>query len=209
MKKKSRSERVGLTYGRLLVTAVSEKPNHVICKCRCGSENIHVTPYRLEHGTSKSCGCLNIELLKARTKTHGMTKSRTFSSWIRMKNRCNNSNTAGHENYGGRGIGICQRWMKFENFLIDMGERPEGTTLDRIDNNLGYSPENCKWADSKTQVRNRRCTVMLEYMGELKPASEWAEILGITYSSIMSRRRRGQTIACMRKKLGIDAAMQS
>lgn len=90
------------------------------------------------------------------TTTHGLSRSRTYKSFIAMKTRCNNPNTPYYENYGGRGIKICKRWDKFENFLADMGERPEGESLDRINNNGNYTPSNCRWADKSTQQINQR-----------------------------------------------------
>lgn len=108
-------------------------------------------------------------------------RSRTYNSWAKMKARCTNANERGYAHYGGRGITVCERWNDFRNFLADMGERPDNTSLDRIDNDKGYSPENCRWADRHTQAmsrrkpRTRRGSVLLTAFGESKWLSEWAK----------------------------------
>ena len=104
-----------------------------------------------------------------------------------MKQRCNNPNYSQYANYGGRGIKVCTRWDKFENFLRDMGVRPEGTTLERINNNGDYKPSNCKWASKKEQQRNRRTNRMLTYKGVTKCLSAWANDLGLKQHSLSMR----------------------
>lgn len=108
-----------------------------------------------------------------------------------MKGRCNNENHHKYPLYGGRGIKVCERWMDFSNFLEDMGERPEGTTLDRIDSEKGYEPGNCRWATPTEQNRNKRTSVYLELHGILATIEEWAEVCGIDPRTIRSRVRRG------------------
>lgn len=104
-----------------------------------------------------------------------------------MKNRCFNPKVPYYSNYGGRGITVCERWLKFENFFADMGLRPTGTSIDRIDVNGNYEPSNCKWSTDKEQSRNRRCNVMLTINGETKCVSEWAEIKGVSKERIRMR----------------------
>lgn len=124
-------------------------------------------------------------------KTHGhstkSTASRTYTTWAMMKNRCKNKNAPNYPRYGGRGITYCERWEQFENFLEDMGDRPEGKTLDRIDTNSNYCPENCKWSSVKEQQRNTRTTKFFTYNGETKCLSEWSEILGIKKATLIYR----------------------
>ena len=124
-------------------------------KCDCGNIK-KINLYEVKSGKIKSCGCI----LGKNRKTHGHSiknyQSPTYISWCMMKQRCLNPNHPYYHNYGGRGITICERWLKFENFLEDISERPEGTTLDRIDGNKGYEPTNCRWATYYEQTHNRR-----------------------------------------------------
>ena len=112
-----------------------------------------------------------------------------------MVSRCYDTADAGYLNYGGRGISVCDRWLKsFRSFLEDMGDRPYGMTLDRLDNGSQYSKENCRWATKKQQVRNRRITWQIEYQQQTKPVAEWAEIAGIDYYVLKDRLRKGWSI---------------
>ena len=123
------------------------------CLCDCG-KTFNVYKCNLKLGHTESCGCMQI---KNRTK-HSLSKTKVYAVWIMMKARCLNKNNKSYEYYGGRGITVCKRWMKFENFIKDMGERPNNLTLERINNNKGYSPSNCKWATMSEQAKNRRAT---------------------------------------------------
>jgi hypothetical protein len=130
-----------------------------LCRCECGNEK-EVPSGTLRAGQSQSCGCWKRERgIVANTK-HGRSsrgpRSAEYRSWCAMKRRCDNPSTNGYENYGGRGIVYCERWASFENFLADMGERPPGHSLDRIDVNGNYTPENCRWATAKEQQWGRR-----------------------------------------------------
>lgn len=123
-------------------------------KCDCGIEKIYLSN-RVNKGYVKSCGCLRDAALELRTK-HGNWYSSTYKSWDHMIQRCTNINNTAYHYYGGRDIKVCDKWLKFENFYGDMGDRPEGTSLDRIDNNKGYNRENCRWISIAIQAVNRR-----------------------------------------------------
>lgn len=128
----------------------------VLCRCSCSKETVReVRIVALRSGNSKSCGCLIGEANAARTR-HGKARGPAWVSWQEMRRRCEKPHAPGYQHYGGRGITVCERWQSFDNFLADMGDRPERTTLDRIDVNGHYEPGNCRWADSKTQAANKR-----------------------------------------------------
>jgi len=154
----------GKTYGMLhVVERVDGKFVGSVkwkCLCACGSETI-VRGTNLYNGTTKSCGCLRRKLSSQKFKTHGLNGSPTWNTWSSMKTRCTNPKATNYGLYGGRGIKVCDRWQKFELFLHDMGERPIGKTLDRIDVNGDYEPSNCRWASKEEQAQNRRQTKMV------------------------------------------------
>ncbi len=127
-------------------------------------------------GATRSCGCLR--------RTHGLIQTREYGAWEGLRNRCNNPTNHAYRRYGGRGIKVCERWDSFENFLADMGPSPDGMSIDRIDNNGPYSPENCKWSTSKEQNRNRRDNRLITYKGQTKCLAEWAESTGISADTL-------------------------
>lgn len=148
--------KVGDKYGRWTVLSFYSKNNRKYYKllCDCGNEGRSESS-ALVHGNSKSCGCLQKE--GTWRQKHGMVHSKTYKTWEMMIQRCTNQNYDGYTDYGYRDISVCQEWTdSFTNFLDDMGERPEGMTLDRIDVNGNYHKENCRWSDNSTQLYNRR-----------------------------------------------------
>lgn len=155
----------GKEFGRLTAIKLSHRDHNRQavweCVCRCG-EVKEVLLQNLTSGSTKSCGCLNherrAEVMRGnkRALVHGLSGHPLYNVWATMKQRCQNPKAANYKNYGGKGIEVCGRWEEsFENFLEDMGERPEGTSLDRRDNSQGYSPENCRWATASQQSLNR------------------------------------------------------
>jgi len=155
----------GQKFGRLTVTGYSHKHgrNHKWrCRCKCGKETVKRADH-LKSGRSRSCGCLNAEVQSKNFTKHGgaaFDKSRRhplYSIWSGMKKRCYSESCAAYPYYGGRGIGVCPEWREdFAQFAEDMGERPVGTSLDRIDNDADYGPKNCRWATKSEQMKNRR-----------------------------------------------------
>jgi len=151
-----------------------------IVKARCYCGNIFVTKYYyLKYGTKKSCGCLRKATCAAtgkRNKTHGQsnkTITPTYRTWSAMRSRCLSADDKDYHKYGARGITICDEWNSFENFYNDMGDRPKGLTIDRVDNNGNYEPGNCRWATAKEQGLNRRPTRMLEKDGMVLCMNDW------------------------------------
>ena len=132
-----------------------------------------------------------------------------YDTWVAMRQRCQNPNNSQYHHYGGRGISICARWSFFENFLADMGPRPAKLSLDRIDNNGNYTPENCRWADGKTQILNSRHANMITHNGQTLCLKDWAAILGINHQTLRNRFKRGWTkdeaLSTTRVSVGRDA----
>ena len=149
-------------FGRLLVLkddlsqSKAKQEKRWVCLCDCGNTTT-VRSSLLRKGLTKSCGCLRIDTIRLVDNTkHGMWQTRTYHSWEQMKQRCLNPKATRYPTYGAVGVTVCDRWLEFINFLQDMGERPEGKTLDRINPFGNYEPSNCRWATYKEQVHNQR-----------------------------------------------------
>ncbi len=186
-------EMAGKKYGALLVLersgSSSKQPGaQWLCRCECGRE-ILVMGYSLRTGNTTTCGCRR----GRKFITHGMTGTPEYRTWYSIKDRCNNPHNEDYHNYGGRGINVCDRWSKFENFFADMGLRPSGMSLDRQDVNGDYEPRNCRWATSKEQARNQRTNLRFTKDGKTRCLAEWCEMLGLNRALIYRRLRRGES----------------
>lgn len=189
----------GQRFGRLTVVRpdkYSPKSHGTrwLCKCDCGKQKT-VLASCLKRGLTISCGCFSSEQKSKRTKTHGFgNRDRLYRIWSNMKSRCYSQTDRNFKRYGARGIEICQEWrtdfLKFREWAIANGYQ-DGLSIDRIDNNKGYSPDNCRWADRTTQSNNRRTNVFITYHGETHTIAEWAMITGVKSATLASRKAHG------------------
>lgn len=206
----------GQKFGRLTVLQYeyfklyknSTKHYYWRCKCECGNEKI-VNANNLKRGKIKSCGCLNIEKIKQRKIKHGKAKTRLYTIWLGMKLRCNNINCLSYKRYGNRGITVCQEWfdnfMSFHDWAYKNGYNEDAKkgqcTLDRIDVNGNYEPNNCRWVNMKVQANNRRNNHYITYNNETHTIMEWSRKTNINFSTIIYRLNKGLTIG---KVLGFE-----
>jgi hypothetical protein len=178
----------GLIFGRLTVEKL-EWPMW-LCMCNCGKKTL-VSTANLRSGNTTSCGCYHRERQKEVPTKHGGRHTRLYSVWLNMWQRCTNPANSCWHNYGGRGIKISQHWRSFKRFRDDMGEAPEGYTLERKDNDGPYSKSNCRWATRRDQSRNKRVNRVLTFQGKSLPLVDWAELLNKPYWTLHARLRRG------------------
>ncbi len=196
------------TFGRLttigprfmIPTGVKRKhaPRQV-CQCDCGNVGVYWLS-NLRKGDTNSCGCLHAEKTSLASSTHRMSKTPTYSSWSKMKSRCYREKDIQYPNYGERGIRVCDRWLEpetgFLNFLVDMGERPsKNHSIDRIDTNGNYCPENCRWATPMEQGSNKRNNHLVEIDGKIDTITNWCRHFNIQPSTVKRRIKRGWTAA--------------
>ncbi len=199
---------IGRKFGRL--TVLEEVPERapdrrIRFKCQCDCGRTWVTAgSNLRRGYTRSCGCLSSDVTSEFNKE---TKSKLvegvatrhhplFGTWVAMKQRCYNPKHTYYEYYGGKGVKVCERWVdSFANFVEDMGERPDGYTLDRVDGGEEYSPDNCRWADWNTQGLNKKSVKKIEYRGETLTLNEWSQRLGIKYQTLWWRLNRKKQTA--------------
>ena len=189
---------VGMKFGRLTVmdreSPKSKKTKGLwVCKCECGNV-IKVNTSDLKSGNTTSCGCKRKETLRQLRTKHGESNTRLYNVWSDMKKRCYNTKNVDYKNYGGRGITVCDEWMDFQNFYewaIANGydeTAPRGQcTIDRINVDGNYEPENCRWVDRYIQMNNKRNNRILTYNGESHTLAEWCEIVNIPYNCLKSR----------------------
>lgn len=196
----------GMTFGRLTaVKCIGKNRNGKYvweCRCSCGKHHC-VEAQKLKSGHTKSCGCYHDEASRMKEnkhRKHGLVfscdgkKTRLYRIWTGMKTRCLNPNSDHFDRYMGRGITICEEWRDnfkaFHDWAIMNGYRDD-LTIDRIDPNGNYCPENCRWETAKSQTRNRGCTVSISFNGESKTLKEWSQIIGVPYTTLYARYKRG------------------
>lgn len=191
-KSSTRHDITGRRFGRLIVAERIPglgKYGHAYyrCVCDCGGETTTKAAY-LRDGRTTSCGCFSRESASLRATTHGLSKHALFPTWVGMMGRCYNPSDAAYPDYGGRGIYVCSRWHDVRVFIHDNADAHRHSfSIDRIDNDGPYSPENCRWADRTTQSNNRRSNVMLEYAGKTQTLTEWASEIGIPKGTLWAR----------------------
>lgn len=191
---------IGKKFGRWTVVCIPPNQNikpskrKATCLCDCGTTR-DVRVDGLLNGRSSSCGCFQREELVRRSSVHGMYQTSEYEAWRSMRQRISNSKRKGYDNYGGRGIKICDRWLEsFENFYEDMGPKPSKShSVEREDVNGNYEPSNCKWATWKEQANNKRDTSFLTVGPFRMRVNEWSEVMNVEYNTILTRLRRGWT----------------
>lgn len=185
---------IGKRFGQLVLVGVSNNKKgkrRAVVSCDCGSELL-VDPSGLKSGNNTTCGDWSKH--DRGTRTHGMSKSSEHGIWKQMLQRCFNPRCKNYANYGARGITVCERWKTFENFYADMGSKPDGLTLERMNNAGNYEPSNCRWATYTDQLNNNRRNRIIEFSGERLNLTQWAAKLGINRAALDSRIKRGMPL---------------
>lgn len=190
----------GQRFGRLVAVQTNGKNSNGqlkwLCHCDCGNV-VTVERANLVRGHTQSCGCYREEIKKLEKKTHGQTGTRIFHIWVGIKQRCYNSNAHNFKNYGGRGITVCEEWRNsfevFYEWAMSHGYSDD-LSIDRIDVNGNYCPENCRWVTAIEQCNNRRSNHNITYNGETHTLTEWAIKTGINQRTLENRIRSGWTI---------------
>ncbi len=168
------------------------------CRCDCGGESL-VKAFKLKSGSIKTCGCGRRSYMtneNAEPETHRQSGTDVYNIWANMRRRCYDQSCDAYRYYGARGVAVCDEWRNsFSAFIADVGPRPsKDHSLDRIDVNGSYCPDNCRWATKRQQQRNKSDNRLIEFRGESKCLAEWAEIGGLPYGTLFDRLRRGMTM---------------
>ena len=182
----------GFQFGSLTVLELGKSQGNGavwLCQCKCGTQK-EIRASDMVQGKINSCGCEHRQRIAKSGTTHGKTNTKTYSIWQAMRNRCNRI----HQDYSCRGITYDERWDSFENFYLDMGEVPEGMSIDRIDVNGNYSKENCRWATREQQANNTRANIFIEWDGKRQTRSQWERELGMRPTTLRSRLRAGWSL---------------
>lgn len=188
---------IGRKFGRLTPLGFLGLASHGarwLCRCDCGTFSIVVTS-KLLNGSTVSCACYRRNRLGIQNRTHGQTHSKMHSLWSGIHSRCYNPKVKSYADYGGRGIRVVERWHSFENFRDDVGERPEGMTIERTDNNADYGPDNFRWATRSEQSHNKRNNRLVTHNGETKCLAEWIVISGLSEWVLTDGLNRGLSLA--------------
>ena len=197
----------GQRFGKLKVVEYTGRTTTVgknaiwLCKCDCGKLiEVRGTNLTNKKRPQKSCGCATAEIVSLSNTTHGGSKERLYKVWMCMRRRCYEKSNKDYQNYGGRGVGVCDEWQNYDAFrewAIANGYDPNAKyhqcTIDRIDVDGDYSPDNCRWADMKTQSNNKRKSKLIEHNGKSQTLRTWSEELGFNYMLVKDRLRRGWT----------------
>lgn len=186
----------GKKFGQLTVVKFSHTKNKKAyweCTCDCGSTCVK-SGQDVRRGHTKSCGCLIVDKATAESTIHGMSGTPTYESWRCMLQRCYNPKTNRYKAYGARGITVCDEWKTFAGFFNDMGLRPAGSSIDRINVNGNYCKENCRWATNEQQFANKTDNHYLTLNNETKTIAQWRDVTGLTRSTITGRLSNGWTI---------------
>jgi len=198
-----RADLEGKTFERLKVISWGPGPgfkgNKWKCVCSCQDANVvYAVSWQLTSGNTRSCGCLANELASKRFRTHGESdggprgkRSKEYGTWKGMISRCTLPSQVGYKYYGGKGIKVCKRWLKYENFLADMGRCPPGCSLDRKNNKKNYCKSNCRWATGDVQGANKSGTLWVRFSGKRQALKAWARELGFKYQTLVDRWHRG------------------
>ena len=214
MPMKTKEILTGIVFGKLTVESfVPDNSRYLkwLCRCECGNRKV-IMSQSFKRGATVSCGCYGQKRRSQAAKKHGESgggttnRSGTYSSWANMMMRCDWASHPSHKNYGAKGIFVCKRWHIYENFKADMGERPNGTSIDRIDNTKGYSLDNCRWATRSEQGLNKKNTDWVSYNGKHMPLLIFCNEVGIKMPAFKSRwRRRNKDYQAAINTFGINA----
>lgn len=187
-------------FGRLRVLGAVSKGRGGYrwrCRCRCG-KLVVVLRNSLSSGNTRSCGCLMSEAVVAAHTTHGLCRRHPlYGVWVQMRQRCNNPNSDSWRKYGGRGIRVCRRWDDFAAFARDVGARPKGASLDRVDNDGNYTPGNTRWATPIEQAANTRRANKVTYAGKMLTLAAWATRTGLRHATLLRRLTAGWPVEAM------------
>lgn len=199
----------GIKFNRLTVVRFVEMRNRTpfwLCKCDCGNERI-VSSSHLKNNHTRSCGCWNKDRIRMQNYKNGLTNTKLYYAYHNMINRCNRKDNAMYKNYGGRGITVCEEWlgrdgfMNFANWAISNNYR-DGLQIDRIDNDKGYSPSNCRWVDRFTQANNKRTNIFVKVNGEIGTVGNMARKHNVDYWNLLHYAKGGKN--CMYPDLRIE-----